>query len=368
MLYVAGITGEKAGGFHTEKKFYLSEHELEDAFKMAKAVFHEAYDLPSLSKSQYINELNSFKGRLLLVVPQALLHQVANGLEGMSVSMGKYDKRPKLIDFSPIEAMWLRNKLRNGGRFKGLHHPNRRNKNQVTVEDVESLDFAEDILERSSPLSQEYKSVEPYENSKSTYPAEENKQAKKEAAYLESEIKNLTVQHTAALAEFKDSGFRYGNFGGDSPIFGIFTADCERCGAKSEYQDLGGEFVVKCSSCSHKGAKLHSEWRAKLDWNRKNTHTISLLDIPHFHLKNRAIHTSLTFMASVEKLLFTELDKVHSKRDLALLQRKYSLELSERHSKPGKLFIERLEAYGEWYWITMEVLNRYALVGKKWNQ
>lgn len=370
VLYVAAITGEKPGGFHKEKKFYLSEHKLDTAFKMAKEAFHKAYSLPAPSRHSYLKDLNTFKARLVMVVPQPLLYQVSDSLEGISVTYGKRDKRPKMIDFSPIEAMWLRNKLRNGGRFKGLNHPNRRNKNnKVRIDDIELLNFDEDLQELSDApqpkLSNEMNYVQ---FSKNAYSEDEIKEAYSEAKFLESEIEKLTTLHISALDEFKDAGYRYGNYGGDSPTFRIMTADCERCGAKSEFIESNGSFTVKCTSCTHKSAKLHSEWRAKLDWNRKNAHTVKLSDIPHFHLKNRAIATSITFMESVEKLLFSEIDKMHAKRDLALLQRKYDLKLSQRYSKPGKQFIEKLEAYGEWYWITMEVLNRYALVGKKWNQ
>ncbi|ELA8176608.1 hypothetical protein RGL50_004134 [Vibrio alginolyticus] len=375
-LYVSAVTGIRDGGFHKEKKFYLSKYKLEEAFKLAKKAFHEAFGLPPQSRQQYLDDFNAFKGRLLLIVPQPLLYQVADGLEGHSIAIAKHSKRPTPIDVGPEEAKWLRFKVRNGGKFKGGQHPNRRKNSSIAdLSGIECLDFEEDLAELDA---NGYKG----DNSDQTlidnaqylderllsYSDEEIQEAYKEAKLLINEINQLNELHLDALNEFKDSDYKYGNFGSASPVDVDFIADCERCGAKASYTATDGKHLVTCTKCTHKGATMFNEWRAKLDWNRKNSHMISLKQIPHFHFKNRTIDNSIRYMESVEKLLFTEIDKQNAKRDLALLQRKYKLEdLAERFSKPGKLFIERLEAYGEWFWISMAVLKRYQLVGKKWN-
>lgn len=375
-LYVSAVTGIRDGGFHKEKKFYLSKYKLEDAFKLAKNAFHKAFGLPQQSRQQYLNDVNAFKGRLLLIVPQPLLYQVADGLEGYSIAIAKHSKRPSPIDVVPEEAKWLRFKVRNGGKFKGGQHPNRRKNSSIAdFSGIECLNFEEDFTELDA---NGYKSTNAdltlIENEQYlverllSYTDEEIQEAYKEAKLLINEINQLNELHLDALSEFNDSDYKYGNFGTASPVDVDFIADCERCGGKASYTATDGKHLVKCSKCLHKGTTMFNEWRAKLDWNRKNSHTISLKQIPHFYFKNRTIDNSILYMESVEKLLFTEIDKQNAKRDLALLQRKYKLEdLGERFTKPGKLFIERLEAYGEWFWISMAVLKRYQLVGKKWN-
>ena len=189
-----------------------------------------------------------------------------------------------------------------------------------------------------------------------------------EAEQLIQERLQLRAQHAHALDVLRDGEFGFTNFGDLPPTQDIQLADCQSCSSPATVTEEEGMERCHCTKCTKQGSLVPSLWRASLDWNSVNTLSIKVTDIPHFHLYGRSIETSHLYLEHIEPLIVAQDELCQIETELALLQRKYKLQLGTRYQKPGKSFKDSIEAYRYWFNITFEVVKRYRLVGRAWNK
>lgn len=363
-LVVSGVTGKTVSGSFKVKRFTLTKYPLREAFELAKKSYLDAFGLPHPTTYQMNLEYDYFRASLVRTLPSELLYQTGGALEGLQVV--KLSKPVKTIALSKDEKIKLKVKrLKSEGKQSKI---NKKAKKIIRV-NAESpvmgnvaVDVAPTSTAENNGESRNNK-MRVVEGSKAN-----SEEMMEEAERLIKERLLLKSKHANALDVLRDCEFGFDNFGDVSPIEDIQIANCDSCSSPATVKEEKGMFRCHCTKCSKKGALLPSLWRASLDWNLGNLLSIKVIDIPHFHLHGRSIETSYLYLENIEPLIVAQDELCQVETELALMQRKYKLQLGTRYQKPGKAFKAGIEAYRYWFNIAFEVVKRYRLVGRAWDK
>lgn len=365
-LQVSAITGKTSTGSFQIKRFTLSKYTLKEAFELAKKAYLDAFSLPHPTTYQMNKEYEYFQGALVRTLPAELLYQAGGALEGIQVV--KQSKPVRMIELSKEEIGKLRSKKAKAEgksqKAKAKKKPTKPPETKVVDSDVAS------VVVDEVPTSTKTKGTGLHRRLTAIVeePVPNIDELMAEAEQLIQERLQLRSKHAHALDVLRDGEFGFTNFGDLPPTQDIKLADCQSCTSPATVTEEKGMYRCHCTKCTKKGSLLPSLWRASLDWNSVNTLLIMVTDIPHFHLYGRSIETSYLYLESIEPLIVVQDELCQLETELAMLQRKYKLELGTRYQKPGKTFKASIEAYRYWFNITFEVVKRYRLVGRAWNK
>lgn len=366
-LQISAITGKTSTGSFQIKRFTLSKYTLKEAFELAKKAYLDAFSLPHPTTYQMNKEYESFQGALVRTLPSELLYQAGAALEGIQVV--KQSKPVRMIELSKEEIAKLRSKK---AKAEGKTQKAKAKKKKPTKPPetkVVDSDVASVVNDEIPPSSETKETV--HDRSLTAIvgePVPNVDELMAEAERLIQERLRLRSKHGHALDVLRDGEFGFTNFGNLPPTQDIRLADCQSCSSPATVIEEKGMYSCHCTKCTKKGALVPSLWRASLDWNSVNTLSIKVTDIPHFHLYGRSIETSYLYLENIEPLIVAQDELCQVETELAILQRKYKLELGTRYQKPGKSFKASIEAYRYWFNIAFEVVQRYRLVGRAWNK
>ncbi|MCZ4310307.1 hypothetical protein [Vibrio atlanticus] len=365
-LQISAITGKTSTGSFQIKRFTLSKYPLKKAFELAKKAYLDAFSMPHPTTYQMNLEYDQFRAALVRTLPSELFYQTGNALEGMQVV--KPSKPVRMLELSKEEITRLKakkakaeGKTKKAKTKKKVAKPTRIKDEISDVPDVAIDEVATSTETKETDLDCGITATveEPVPNID---------ELMAEAEFLIKERLQLRSKHSRTLDVLRDGEFGFTNFGDLPPTQDIQLADCQSCSSPATVTEEKGMYRCHCTKCTKQGALVPSLWRASLDWNSVNTLSIKVTDIPHFHLYGRSIENSYLYLENIEPLIVVQDELCQIETELALLQRKYKLDLGTRYQKPGKNFKESIEAYRYWFNITFEVVNRYRLVGRAWNK
>lgn len=365
-LQISAIIGKTSSGSFQIKRFTLSKYTLKEAFELAKKAYLDAFSLSHPTTYQMNREYELFKGALVRTLPSKLLYQTGRALEGVQVV--KQPKPVRMIELSKEEITKLKaKKAKAEGKIKKAKTKKKVAK-PIKIKDVISDLPDVEIDEVATSIETKETDLDCGIAATVEEPVPNIDELMAEAELLIKERHQLRSKHSHALDVLRDGEFGFTNFGDLPPTQDIQLADCQNCSSPAIVTEEKGMYCCHCTKCTKQGALVPSLWRASLDWNSLNTLSMKVTDIPHFHLYGRSIETSYLYLENIEPLIAVQDELCQVETELALLQRRYKLQLGRKYQKPGKSFKESIEAYRYWFNITFEVVKRYRLVGRAWNK
>lgn len=167
--------------------------------------------------------------------------------------------------------------------------------------------------------------------------------------YQADKLTTLTARRDAILEELSsDDQFMDPaavSYGSHDP-FDVPVANCDRCGSSAESKivksgDKKSKWIVGCKNCDNH--TLHPQkdcWTASLVWNNSNLESQSYTTMSVFELAHLAPAAAKEQISKIRRNLILRLNLCSVDRSIA--------EINASHSRPGRLYQLKLEAYLKW--------------------